>query len=159
MENEKPTLEGKSIIFKTLALSKAVFQASMTDVPTHFIFELEKIQKSFLWNNSTTKIKHETLRNDYKVGGIKNFDIQMKIISLQYSWVMRLYDDSFHEWKLMPLHFIKKSFGDSFNFHSNLLFNRIKISLFPKFYKEIFLNWKKFYNPSEVPSSIFSPLV
>ena len=52
--------------------------------------ELEKIQKAFLWNNSTPKIKHETLCNDYKVGRLNN-------------------DDSFHEWKLIPLHLIGKS--------------------------------------------------
>ena len=37
--------------------------------------ELEKIQKAFLWNNSTPKIKHETLFNDYKAGRLKTVDI------------------------------------------------------------------------------------
>ena len=44
--------------------------------------ELEKIQKTFLWNNSTPKIKHETLCNYYKAGGLKNVDIPNKIITL-----------------------------------------------------------------------------
>ena len=47
--------------------------------------ELEKIQKAFLWNSSTPKIKHEALRNDYKAGGFKNVDIPNKIIALQCS--------------------------------------------------------------------------
>ena len=90
--------------------------------------KLEKIQKAFLWNNSTPKIKHETLCNDYKAGGLKNVDIPRKIIALQCSWIRRLYDDSFHEWKLIPLYLIEKSFGTSFKFNSNLLLKVIKPS-------------------------------
>ena len=67
------TLEGK-----TLALSKIIFQAFVTPIPIYVVTELEKIQKSFLWENSTSKIKHDTLCNDYKYGGLKNVDIRKK---------------------------------------------------------------------------------
>ena len=67
---------------------------------------LKKIQNAFFWNNSSPKIKHETLCNDYKAGGLKDVDIPNKIIALQCSWIRRLYDNSFHEWKLIPLNFI-----------------------------------------------------
>ena len=60
------TLEGKIAIFKTIAISKIVFQSFILTVPKHIINELEKIQKAFLWKNSTPKIKHETLCNNYK---------------------------------------------------------------------------------------------
>ena len=50
------TLEGKILIFKTLALSKIIFQAFVTPIPIYVVTELEKIQKSFLWENSTSKI-------------------------------------------------------------------------------------------------------
>ena len=43
------TLEGKTLIFKTLALSKIIFQAFVTPIPIYVVTELEKIQKSFLW--------------------------------------------------------------------------------------------------------------
>ena len=62
------TLEGKTLIFKTLALSKIIFQAFVTPIPIYVVTELEKIQKSFLWENSTSKIKHDTRCNDYKYG-------------------------------------------------------------------------------------------
>ena len=41
------TLEGKLVIFKTIAISKIVFQSFITTVP-----------------------KHKTLCNDYKAGGL-----------------------------------------------------------------------------------------
>ena len=98
--------------------------------------------------------KYEILCNDYKSGDLKNIDILNKTISLQCSWIRRLYDNSFHEWKLIP---IKKYFGRSFKFHSNLFFRRNKIKFFPSFYKEIFLYWKKYLTRKpEIPSCILS---
>ena len=110
------TLEEKIAIFKTIVISKIVFQSFIATVPKHIINELEKIQKAFLWKNSTPKIKHETLCNDYKAGGLKNVDISNKIIALQCFWIRRLYDNSFHEWKLIPLYFIENSFAGRLNF-------------------------------------------
>ena len=83
------TLEGKIVIFKTIAISKIVFQSFITTVSKH-INELEKIQEAFLWKKSTLKVKYETLCNNYKAGGLKNVDIPNKIIALQCSWIRRL---------------------------------------------------------------------
>ena len=136
--------------------SKIVFQSLTTPVPRHIVNKLEKIQKAFLWKNSS-KIKYETLFNDYKGGGLKNIDILNKIIGLQCSWIRRLYGNSFHECKLMPLFSIKNTFGSSFKFHSNIFFKRNKINFFPFFYKKIFLYWKKYLTrKSEIPSCILS---
>ena len=55
------TLEGRILIFKTLALSKIIFQVFVAPISIYVVTELEKIQKSFLWENSTSKIKHDTL--------------------------------------------------------------------------------------------------
>ena len=134
------TVEGKIVIFKTLAISRIVFQSLITPVLRHIVNELKKIQKAFLWKNSAPKIKHETLCDDYKGGGLKNIDILNKLLGLQCSWIRRLYDNSFHEWKLIPLFLIKKFFSSSVEFHSNLFFKRNKIKFFPSFYKEIFLS-------------------
>ena len=60
-----------------------------------------------------------------------------KIIRPQCSWVRRLYDDSFHEWKVISLKLIKKSFGSHFKFHLNLLFNISCINDFPTFYLDV----------------------
>ena len=73
------TLEGKIFIFKTIAISKIACQLFVTTVPKHVVNKLEKIQKTFLWNNSTPNIKHETLCNDYKAGGLKNVNIPNKL--------------------------------------------------------------------------------
>ena len=144
------TLEGKTVIFKTIAISKIVFQAFITTVPKHIFNELKKIQNA-------PKIKHETLCNDYKAGRLKYVNIPSKIIARQCSWIRRIYDNSFHDWKLIPLYLIKKSFGTAFKFHSNLLFKSNKIKFFPSFYRKIILNRKKrLAMITEVPSCILS---
>ena len=151
------TLERKIVIFKTIEISKIVFQSFKTTVPKHIVNELKKIPKAFLWKNSTPKIKYETLCNDYKAGGLKDVDIPSKIIALQCSWIRRFYNNSFHEWKLIPLDLIKTSFGRSLKFHSNLLFKSNKTKFFPSFYREIILYWKKHVAMmTEIPSCILS---
>ena len=58
------TLEGKIIIFKTLAISKIIHLSLVTNVPTEIINELHKIQKEFR-NGNNPKIKHSTLCNKH----------------------------------------------------------------------------------------------
>ena len=68
------TLEGKRIVFKTLALSKIVHLCLTSVVPKQIIEETENIQKNILWNRSTSKIKHSTLCNSFITGGLTNVD-------------------------------------------------------------------------------------
>ena len=53
-----------------------------------------------------------------------------------------LYNDYFHEWKLIPLHLITMSFGSKFKFHSNIFFKKTSLKKILPFYKDIFINWK-----------------
>ena len=62
------TLEGKFAICERIVILKIAFQSFTATVPKHIKNELEKIEKAFLWKNSTSKIKHETFCNDYKAG-------------------------------------------------------------------------------------------
>ena len=73
------TLEGKIIVFKTLAISKIVYLSIMIKIPAEIIVELEKLQKRFIWP-SKSKIKNETISSED--GGLKDVDINKKIASL-----------------------------------------------------------------------------
>ena len=65
------------------------------------IKEIENIQKNFHWNCTTPKIKHKTLCNSFAAGGLRNNDVNTEIASFECPWIKRLYDDSFHERKLI----------------------------------------------------------
>ena len=49
-------IEDKIVVFKTLAISKLVYLTHLTVIPNHFSEEVAKIQKSFLWNDSSPKL-------------------------------------------------------------------------------------------------------
>ena len=61
------TLEGKIVVFKTIAISKIVFQSFIITFPKHT--EGSSVEKLY------SKIKHETLCNDYNDKGLINIDI------------------------------------------------------------------------------------
>ena len=87
-----------------------------------------------------THLLQNYLQN-FQYGGLKNVDVKSKIISLQCSWIKKLYDENFHKWKIIPLTLIKNTFGECFIFHSNLDFN-VSLNLFPEFCINIFHSWK-----------------
>ena len=79
------TLEERVVVFKSLTISKIVFQALIATVPSHIIKALETIQTSFLWNNTNLKIKHKIICKNFRAGGLKNVYIRNKLTSLQIS--------------------------------------------------------------------------
>ena len=48
-QDEKIILEGRIIVFKTLAISKIVYLSLVIKARNEIINELEKIQKRFIW--------------------------------------------------------------------------------------------------------------
>ena len=97
------------------------------------------------------------MSNTFETGGLKNFDINLKTISFQCSWVKILYDENFHEWKISPLHLICITFGQNFTFHSNLLYYVELLASFPIFYRNIFRYWSQHFTVSpELISCILS---
>ena len=63
---------------------------------------MQAVHKAFIWNVKKPKIKHTTLISDYINGGLKDLDINCKLLSLKFSWIARLLDKSnFHPWKVI----------------------------------------------------------
>ena len=141
----KLTLEGKITIFKSLAISKIVYLALLTTAPNSVIEELKQIQKMFLCGNKKPRNKHDTLCNQFKDGDFKNVHTVYKAFSLKCSWVKRLCNENFREWKLIPLHCIKKYLGKEFKFHSNVKFPNNILDSFPLFHKKFLGCWGKYY--------------
>ena len=64
--------------------------ALLTFIPNYITDEVVKIQKSFIWHDSSRKIKHETLGMEFTAGYLKRIDIRFKFVSLQCSWFTKL---------------------------------------------------------------------
>ena len=65
------TLEGRIMVFKSLAVSKVIHLLLITKLHNNTIDLLHKIQKNFIWEEKKAKIKHSTLCNGYEMGSIK----------------------------------------------------------------------------------------
>ena len=62
-----------------------------------------------------------------------------------------------HEWKLISLKYIQRTFGNNFKFHFNLHVLSRLFCNFPSFYKSIITFWSISYSfPPTVPSAISS---
>ena len=79
------TDQGKITFFKTLAISKIIHLAFVTNVPQVIIDQLNKIQKDFIWVREHPKMRHSTLRNTHENGGLKSVHIPNELTSLPCS--------------------------------------------------------------------------
>ena len=69
---------------KTLVISEIIHFPSVTVLSNSRITQLNKIDKEFIWNHKTPKIKEKTLINKFEKGALKDADIPYKS-SLQSS--------------------------------------------------------------------------
>ena len=86
---EQFTLEGRIMVFKSLAVSKVIHLLLSTKRHNNTIDLLHKKQENFIWQGKKAKVKHSTLCNGYKMGGTKIADLRNVITSMQFSWVKR----------------------------------------------------------------------
>ena len=120
----KLSLKGKITVFKSLALSKTTHLALVKTIPFSIIDQLKQKHRKILFGTVNPKIKNSTVNNNHENGRLKNVNIVTNISNLQISWIKRLFDENFHDWKILPLHIIHKSLGKKFVFHSNLKVNK-----------------------------------
>ena len=154
------SIAGKITVFKTLAISKIVHLALVKTIPNSIIQELSKIQKEFIWKTRNPKIKHDTLCKNYENGGLKNVDIMYIVVSLQFSWIKRLYDNNSHNWEVIPLHMTTQKLGKNLLFYSNLDVNPKQIYHFPQYYQKILRKWSSNLSVSpNIPSTITSQVI
>ena len=137
------TLAGRIQIFKTLAISKAVYISTMKNTPSQLIFILNEIQQRYIWIKERPKIKHSTLIGSYEEGGHKDVDIATQFNAIKMIWLRRLLDNNYHPWKLTPTKLFSPLGLVTF-FHSNLKLAdsslRLVKNLSP-FYQELVNLW------------------
>ena len=95
-----------------------------------------------------------------KITKAKVSKIIYKVVSLQRSWIKRLYDNNSHNRKIIPLYLITQKLVEKFLFHSNLHVNPKQINHFPQYYQEIFRKWSSNLSVSpNIPSTITSQVI
>ena len=113
------SLAGKIQVFKSLVASKPVYLVTMIPVPRNFCDTLKAVHKDFIWSCKKPKIKHSTLLGNYCEVGLRDVDIDAKLLSLKFIWIKRLKDPNSHPWKVVANQLLSQVGGDAI-FHTNL---------------------------------------
>ena len=113
----------------------------MISVPQKVCDTLRSLHREFIWNGKKAKIKHSSLIGKYRDGGLKDVDIDRKILSLEISWVRQPKDSDFHPWRVLANRLLSPVGGEAI-FHTNLCLSerfRQRTNDLPLFYKELVL--------------------
>ena len=75
---------GRTLLAKTLGISKLVYTALMLTVPQEVIKRVQTKLFNFLWKNKKDKVKREVLFQEMRKGGLNfpNFSITVKALCL-----------------------------------------------------------------------------
>jgi len=144
------TILGRSLITKSIGVSKLVYAASMTTVPMGIVNEADKLVKRFIWGHRTPKVKWRCLVNDYSRGGIKAPDMSSKVKALRLAWIRLLLGTPVTNWQILPLDEFNKYGGLEFLLHCTL--DTKYLAGVGKFYRELLEYWQEL-KPSVDPAN------
>ena len=116
----------------------------MISVPQNFCDTLKSLHREFIWNGKRAKIKHSSLIGEYRDSGLKDVDVDAKILSLKISWIRELKDSNVHPWKVLANHLLSKVGGETI-FHENLsISEKFRQRMNELFYRDLVMAWEKF---------------
>ena len=132
---------GRIMVFKSLAMSKVIYQCNNLTVPDDFVKELEVLAFNFIWQYKKDKVKRTAVIADYDRGGLKMLDVPSFIEAQKVMWIKRLLKPSTGSWKAYPKYIFNKMLGEnSFQCDTNFKLWRNKIS---PFYMQLLETWEK----------------
>ena len=76
METEESNTRGQNNSFQNISFIKTTFLAQVLVIPNQIIDGLQQMQKYFLWNSSSPKVKHETICKDVQHGRLKKSEFK-----------------------------------------------------------------------------------
>lgn len=150
------TLMGKTVVIKTMCLSKINYAMSSIQTPSYVIEALHEIFIKYIWDNKPPKIKTNVIFNDYDDGGIKFPNVKNFLAARHISWIklLRNYKESIPWFYLnsflkMKLDDYLKCTAENIDIPNNI----------PTFYKEILSTWFKTKNPPIDASDILRQVI
>jgi hypothetical protein len=128
-------------VFKSLALSKVIYQCNNLTVPDDFIKQLTQVAYNFIWQGKPEKVKMNTVIADYEHGGLKMLDIESFLEAQKVIWVKRLQKSEEGSWMAYPKYLLNQILGhDSFKCNTDI--SKLR-NWMPPFYSQLFDAWWK----------------
>ena len=132
---------GQILVFKSLALSKVIYQCNNLEIPADVIKQLNQLAFNFIWQFKKDKVKRNTIIADYENGGLKMIDVECFIDAQKVMWIKRLLKEEKGSWKCYPNYIIEKLAGKhSFQCNTTAI---EKGKIWPPFYRQVFDAWAK----------------
>jgi len=100
------TIFERTMILKTLGLSKLAYSASNLVVPQGIADTKKTKSFKFLWRNKKDKIKRSGLYQEPDRGGIRMTDLNIMFKALKLAWIPRLLASDKRNWCTIPNHVI-----------------------------------------------------
>ena len=101
------TLKGSAIITNTKVLSILWYRATILNIPTRFVTQLNSLLRSFMWNNKMHLIRQETLELPTLKGGIELVSMTTKVKAFRIKHVLDLiFDKKRAEWKALARYWL-----------------------------------------------------
>ena len=135
------TLFGRTLIIKSLGLSKIIHSISNIEAPDSFAGEVKKYLFNFIWKNKKDRIKRTTLYQDLEKGGIRMTDVDLMFRSLRLAWIPRILTAGDCNWCTVPYHFFRKLGGLNFLLRCN--YDPKHLPPLPIFYRKILVFFKE----------------
>ena len=144
-EKRNISMIGKILIIKSLILPKFTFLATSGIVPQKYKKEIESCCFKFIWKNKIDKVKRTTLINTYEKGGLNMIDFESYFNSLKASWVNRLTDTYYENWKVIPEKYFNIVGKNWLVFKMNIddIKNVPNVEHIPEFYRDVIISWVK----------------
>ena len=105
------TLYGRTMLVKSLGISKIVYAASMLRVPETVVKTVQDRIFKFLWKNKKDKVKRVVMYQPFSHGGVNFPNIHTAVKSLRLSWLGRFLNCTNETWQAIPNSYFNKCGG------------------------------------------------
>ena len=134
-------LRGRVIVVNCLILSQVNHVLATLDLPLWVVKDLNRAIDHFLWDGKQAKIKHRVLMNEYKNGGLKLIDVEVKKRALRVKLVKKyLYNCNQYCWMGFFEECLHEYGGCGVN-GLLMIFNKRRCEGMSRFYREVFEAW------------------
>ncbi len=137
-------LKGRVVVVNSLLLTKCNYVMGAIDLPDWVLNAMREVVNTFLWGGKGVKISTKTLIADYKEGGLKLADLDVKRKAIRVKTIKKYVGDKGdYGWKGYMRDYLEKSGGCG----EEGIFMSLKKPMcenIPLFYQEVFSAWAEF---------------
>ena len=104
--SRKLSFKGKSTVLNSLCVSKILYYAAATPIPSHYLTLLQRRFFRFMWNSTYEPVARNTLYLDFNQGGLNVPCLKLKCHSLYLNHLQKLVNNHEAKWTYFAKYWI-----------------------------------------------------